>query len=66
MLGWFVRGFITKSKGININWAKVAKSTSKEKACRDEVKNNGCLGVMKRKQTINISKSSGSMIPNWH
>jgi hypothetical protein len=61
---WIVQGFIVESKGININRAKVVKSTSKEKALRDEVKSNGRLGVVKIKQTINISKSGGSMIPN--
>jgi hypothetical protein len=61
---WIVQGFIVESKGIDINRAKAAKSTSKEKALRDEVKNNGHLGVVKIKQTTNISKSGGSMIPN--
>jgi hypothetical protein len=64
MFAWIVQGFIVESKGIDINHAKVAESTVKEKACRDEVKSNGHLGVVKRKQTINISKSGGSMIPS--
>jgi hypothetical protein len=64
MCTWIVRGFIVESKGININWAKANESKTKEKACRDEVKGNGLLGAMKRKQTINISNSGGNMIPN--
>jgi hypothetical protein len=64
MHAWIVQGFIVESKGIDINQAKAAKSTSKEKAPRDEVKSNGHLGVVKIKQTTNISKSGGSMIPN--
>ncbi len=57
-----MRGFIVESKSIDINWAKAPKSTAKEKAHRDEVKSNGRLGLMKREQTINISKNGGSMI----
>jgi hypothetical protein len=64
MPAWIVRGFIAESKGININWAKVVESTTKEKASRDEVKGNGQLGVVKRKQIINISDNGGSIIPS--
>jgi hypothetical protein len=49
MHAWIVQGFITISKGIDINQAKGAKSIAKEKARRDEIKNNGRLGVVKRK-----------------
>jgi hypothetical protein len=59
-----VQGFIVGSKGIDINQAKAAKLTTKEKARKDQIKSNGRLGVVKRKQTINISKSGGNMIPN--
>jgi hypothetical protein len=64
MLAWIMRGFIVESKGIDINWANVVESIAKEKAHRDEVKSNERLGVMKKEQTINISKSGGSMIAN--
>jgi hypothetical protein len=61
---WIVQGFIVESKGINIKWVKVVESTIKEKAFRDDIKSNGHLGVVNREQTLNISESGGSMIPN--
>jgi hypothetical protein len=59
-----VQAFIIASKGIDFNWAKAAESIAKEKACKDEVKSNGCLRVVKREQIINILESGGNMIPN--
>jgi len=33
-MSWIMKGYIAQMKGFNLNWAKVATSTSKEKACR--------------------------------
>jgi hypothetical protein len=42
---WFVKGYIAHKKGENVNWAKVAGITIREKARREEVKmmKNGSL-----------------------
>jgi hypothetical protein len=34
---WFVKGYIAQEKGIDINWAKVATSTAKEKLRKEEI-----------------------------
>jgi hypothetical protein len=50
MMTWIVYGFIAQSKAKYINWAKVVESTSKEKACKDEVKVGARLAIMKKEQ----------------
>jgi hypothetical protein len=45
-----VHGFIAQFKGIDINWAKAAKSTTKEKAHKDEVKVGARLAIVKKEQ----------------
>jgi hypothetical protein len=61
---WIVHGFIARSKGHPINWAKVVKSTAKKKACQDGVK-VGHLMVVKKKHTTNsLELSGGSLNPS--
>ncbi len=49
-MAWIVCGFIATSKGKDINQAKVVESTTKEKACRDEVKAGARLTIVKIEQ----------------
>ncbi len=35
---WFLKGYITQKKGEKVNWARVATSTTQEKAHREEAK----------------------------
>jgi hypothetical protein len=42
-----LHGFIAQGKGVNINWAKVAESTTKEKEHKDDAKGGGRLAIVK-------------------
>ncbi len=54
-----MHGFIAQSKGIDINWAKATKSTTKEKTHKDEVKVGARLATMKKEQpwVVNSGRS---------
>jgi hypothetical protein len=43
-----VHGFIAQGKGVDIIWAKAAKSTTEKKAHRDDAKGGGRLTTMKK------------------
>jgi hypothetical protein len=52
VLAWIMCGFIAQSKGIDINWAKAIEPTTKEKACKDEVKVGARLAIVKKETTM--------------
>ncbi len=55
-MSWVMKGYIAQMKGFNVNWAKVATSISKEKACRvvyEKVKSG---------RSSDVSKLSGGEI----
>jgi hypothetical protein len=60
---WIVHGYITHTKSHPINWAKAVKSTSKEKAHKDIIK-NGRLGPIKKEHFMPCFDNGGSMNPN--
>ncbi len=46
---WIVYGYIDQTKNIEINQAKVVESITKEKTCRDDVKNGRIISIKKEK-----------------
>jgi hypothetical protein len=56
-----VHDFIAQGKGININWAKVAKSTTKEKEHRDGANGGGRLTIMKKECAFHPINSGSIM-----
>jgi hypothetical protein len=56
-----VHGFIAQRKGIDINWAKVVESTTKEKARRDDAKGGGHLATMKKERAFHPINSGSNM-----
>ncbi len=60
-----VRGFIAQGKNVDINWAKVAKSITKEKEHRDDAKGGGHLAIVK-KECASHPINSGSIMDVIH
>jgi len=58
---WIVCGFIAQGKGIDINWAKVAESTTKKKAHRNDAKGGGRLTTMKKKHAFHPIDNGSNM-----
>jgi hypothetical protein len=58
---WIVCGFIAQSKGVDINWAKAIKSTTKEKARRDDAKGSGHLTIVKKERAFHPTNTGGNM-----
>jgi hypothetical protein len=56
-----MHGFIAQGKGIDINWAKVVESTTKEKARRDDAKGGGHLTTMKKERAFHPINSGSNM-----
>jgi len=56
-----VCGFIAQGKGIDINWAKVVESTTKEKAHIDDAKGGGHLTTMKKERASHPINSGNNM-----
>ncbi len=58
---WIVHGFIVQGKGIYINWAKAAESTTKEKARKDDAKGGGHLATTKKEGAFHPTNSGINM-----
>jgi hypothetical protein len=58
----FVRGYITQTKSIAINWAKAVDSTIREKTYKNDVKSGQGITVKKEK-TETATYIGGSMGP---
>jgi hypothetical protein len=61
LLAWIVHGFIAQGKGVDINWAKVVESITKEKVESDDAKGGGYLTTMKKECVFHPTNSGGSM-----
>ncbi len=60
VLLWIVQGYFAQTKNIEINWAKAAPSTVREKTRKDDV-NNGCTIYVKKEKIDYATNTSGNM-----